>query len=256
MSKANLRAANLSSTNLVEANLSRANLAGANLSRANLAGANLSKANLNGANLQKANLIPSDLRNTELENVRMQGAIYSDNTLFPANFNPQSQGAYLIAANANIENIDIRDLDLSSLLELESVNMKGATYNEITLFPANFNPQNQGAYLIGANSYLKGALLSTANLQFANLQQANLRGADLSNANLQKANLSHANLLQANLRDAQLQQANLAKAIYNEQTQLPDKLDMMKTGAYLVTTGAQLLKLNLPQSDLSYLLSI
>ena len=116
MSKANLCAANLSSTNLVEANLSRANLAGANLSRANLI-----EANLNGAHLQKANLIASDLRNTELENVRMQGAIYSDNTLFPANFNPQSQGAYLIAANANIENIDIRGLEQYFLFKAKIV---------------------------------------------------------------------------------------------------------------------------------------
>ncbi|PSB31434.1 hypothetical protein [Chlorogloea sp. CCALA 695] len=84
--------------------------------------------------------------------------------MFPPSFNPQNRGTYSIAANANIDNLDIRDLDLSSFVELESVSMQGAIYSETTLFPRNFNPQSKGAYLIAANSYLKDANLSTANL--------------------------------------------------------------------------------------------
>lgn len=151
VSAVNLSGANLSQAILSWGDLSHANLVEANLSHANLVEANLSGAYLQKAYLQKANLIATNWSNAKLESANIQGAIYSDTTLFPPNFNPQNRGAYLIAANANIDNLDIRDLDLSSLVELESVRMQGAIYSETTLFPPNFNPQNKGAYLIAAN---------------------------------------------------------------------------------------------------------
>ena len=60
--------------------------------------------------------------------------------------------------------------------------------------------------------YLKGAILSGADLTKANLMGTSLLEADLSNANLQGANLQDAILVRANLRGANLQRAKLYDA--------------------------------------------
>jgi uncharacterized protein YjbI with pentapeptide repeats len=59
----------------------------ANLSGANLRGADLSGADLTGADLRGANLSMDNLKSAFLE-----GAIYSANTRFPAEFDPKFGG--------------------------------------------------------------------------------------------------------------------------------------------------------------------
>lgn len=78
---------------------------------------------------------------------------------------------------------DLREVDLSQNLKLDSVSL-------------------EGAYLQGAN--LSGADLSRANLESTNLYHANLSGTVLWEASLKEANLAGADLTGANLTRANL----------------------------------------------------
>ena len=123
LSGANLTGANLSGANLSEADLSRADLYGAVLSRANLSeadlsGANLSRANLSGADLSRANLYGAYLSGADLSRANLYGAYLS--------------GAYLSGAN-------LYGADLSEAV------LDRAAYNQLTLWPTDFDPAKAGA---------------------------------------------------------------------------------------------------------------
>lgn len=98
LSGANLRGADLRNANLVFASLGYATLSdsdlsytalnnaflnGANLNGANLNGADLSGANLSDANLSDANLIGAKMTNANLSRIRVEGAIFGNNTDLP-----------------------------------------------------------------------------------------------------------------------------------------------------------------------------
>jgi uncharacterized protein YjbI with pentapeptide repeats len=99
-----LSGAYMPGANLVKANLSRANLSGADLTGVDFRGANLSEAylerinlegaNLSGANLRRAVLIGANLSKTTLTEVRLEWAIYSKETQWPQDFEPEKFGAY------------------------------------------------------------------------------------------------------------------------------------------------------------------
>lgn len=86
----NLKKADLRGTSLSEANLRGANLSGAILEGAILYGADLMSANLKGANLKGADLSGANLREAGLDGADLAGAYYSDQTKFPAGFEPAS----------------------------------------------------------------------------------------------------------------------------------------------------------------------
>ena len=115
------------------------------------------------------------------------------------------------------------DLSMANLqgADLTSANVQGAVLAGATLQEADLSMANlQGAYLWGAN--LQGANLVGANLQGAKLLDTKLQGAKLSRANLQGADLNVARLQGADLNMARLQGANLHRAMFDEQTILPD----------------------------------
>ena len=93
-------------------------LSGAYLSGMDLFGARLVAADLRGADLGAANLSSADLRKADLSGTNLLGADLSDAALGGANL----RGANLIGA------------DLS-----------GATYDDLTLWPDDFDPQAAGA---------------------------------------------------------------------------------------------------------------
>src|SRR5271157_260107 len=106
LSGANLSAANLSGANLREvdlrgahlnhADLSRANLREAKLSGANLSRANLREAHLNGADLREADFSRADLSGADLRDFSIENAIYTQDTIWPYEFDPSSYGAKLV----------------------------------------------------------------------------------------------------------------------------------------------------------------
>ncbi|MGC1932213.1 MAG: tetratricopeptide repeat protein, partial [Candidatus Nitrosopolaris sp.] len=85
LSKADLEGANLTNANLYRADLEGANLSNTNCSNAvletaNLTNANLTKANLTNANLTKANLYHANIFSGDLQQAKLNGAIYEPPT--------------------------------------------------------------------------------------------------------------------------------------------------------------------------------
>ena len=157
---ANLKDAYLVNANLKEAYLSFASLKDANLSDANLEGAELSEAHLEGANLESANLKKANLTAANLEMAYLFAANLEIAKLFAANLKEANltvanlEGANLFAANlkeADLSFTSLKDANLSDA-NLEGANLKGAdlhdaTYNDQTIWPAGFNPEEAGAKL-------------------------------------------------------------------------------------------------------------
>lgn len=121
--RAQLDKADLDNAVLRRADLSKANLAGANLRTANLAGANLE-----GANLAEANLIMANLSEANLAEANLEGA-----NLIMTNL----EGASLIGANLSGTNL--------ILANQMKANLERARYNDLTRWPANFDPIPTGA---------------------------------------------------------------------------------------------------------------
>lgn len=206
LGKANLSNANLSGVNLsLQVDLNGTNFSGANLSRANLRQANLNKVDLSNANLNNANLLAANLEGANLQGVKLQHALYNAATIFPSGFDPAKSGAYLIAPDASLQNVDLAGADLSGV-NLTGVDLRGANLNSTNLSSTDLSEANlSGTKLIKAH-------LQCAKLLQVNLSEANLSGADLSQATLTAANMSGANLLQANLKGTNLTAADLSKA--------------------------------------------
>ncbi|MDP6771926.1 MAG: pentapeptide repeat-containing protein, partial [Anaerolineales bacterium] len=93
-------------------------LNGANMLSAKLEKTVLVRVNFTGANLCKANMSGADLRNANLRNANLYEA-----NLDGANL----RGASLVGSN------------------LGKISMQGATYDESTKWPVNFDPEDYGA---------------------------------------------------------------------------------------------------------------
>ena len=100
----------LPSVDLRRANFSRASLGGANLAHANLSGANFERTSLGGTNLQGADFTDAYLGGAWLPGARLQGA-------------------------------DLR------FAILQGAKLRFARYDETTLWPEGFDPQEAGAKL-------------------------------------------------------------------------------------------------------------
>lgn len=114
------------------ADLSNKRLIGVDLHRAVLRGANLTNSDLSGAELWDADLREADLSGAKmhrsiLRKAKMQKAVFANTDLW---------GADLRRAN-------LCDTDLSST-RLDKALLTGAYYNNDTIFPRNFKPEEQG----------------------------------------------------------------------------------------------------------------
>lgn len=114
----------LSDRNMSSRDLSFKDLSGTNLSGSNLSGAGLNTTNLSNANLSKANLSRADMRDSKLNNAKLSGA--------------NLEGANL--RFAALEGADMSDAIMSS-----STDVKNATYDGDTVWPAGFDPITAGA---------------------------------------------------------------------------------------------------------------
>lgn len=130
---ANLSGANISEAWLTEANLSGANLSGADLSEANLYGADLSKADLTeatlyratlyGADLSGANLSGANLLGADLSEANLLGAVYTEATGWPYEFNYSSCGAELVSEESKGPSAE-SDLTITFAQELSTEQIK------------------------------------------------------------------------------------------------------------------------------------
>jgi len=179
---------------------------------------------LSGVNLEDGiNLAGVDLSLSKFRYANLSGIDLSRTTLHRATF-----------ARARIFGANFHCADLGS--DQYKATFKQAVYDESTVFPGNFEPENAGAFKIAPGvSLIKASLvkallwdanleradldsvdleraaLDGANFQGCNLQRGNLRGVTARNANFQNANLADANFQGANLLDANFGHANLQR---------------------------------------------
>ena len=134
---ANLSGANLSSCNLIDSRLREADLgqviaANAFFSSAHMRGAILQSAVLNNVLLNNAGLVESDLRRADLQGANLVGADLSQAQL----------------AGANLSEVKFKPARASTEEEAgETLLVSGATYDDATIWPENFDPAAQGAVL-------------------------------------------------------------------------------------------------------------
>ncbi|MCF2971308.1 pentapeptide repeat-containing protein [Synechococcus sp. Nb3U1] len=161
----NLQGANLSWANLSLALLNRSDLSQALLIETNLTGAELQNAILTFAYAQKANLSGAYVGGSDLEGIDLSLAnLYG--SYFPGS---NLRGAYLESANlqrsifqganlerARLKGADLRQTDLRGAnligadlrdIHIEETFWSGAIYDQTTLFPADFNPEQLGLVL-------------------------------------------------------------------------------------------------------------
>jgi uncharacterized protein YjbI with pentapeptide repeats len=177
-----LRLADISETTITKIDLANSDLSEASFLNSNLWNVNLSKCKLWGTNFKF-------YRN--LTNVNLSGATYTQETIFPEDFEPEKHQMYLIKTGTILSKLDLDNLNL------------------------------RNADLVGANlsgSDLSGCNLKYAQLSKANLSRAKLNGADLDYANLSDSNLDGVDLSNASLNDADLCGAILKNITWNENT--------------------------------------
>jgi len=122
MEASHLEWADLSNSQMQGANLFRANLIGSIMTDSNLEKANLEEATLNGAILQNANLCQANLTRADLNWVDFSQADLRDANL------QQARLGWAKLADAN----------------LEGTNLTEARYNEHTIWPEGFSPEEAG----------------------------------------------------------------------------------------------------------------
>lgn len=153
-----------------------------------------------GGEGEQANLRWTSLRDKDLENVRLDGAL-----LEGTNF-----------SNSNLSSAHLYRAKLS-FAELFRANLSFAILNDADL----------------SYAWLPNANLSSARLQNANLSSANLYGANFSSSNLYSANLRGSDLTGADFQGAELAGTVLAEArlSYSEFRDLPRRSISEKNGS-------------------------
>ena len=147
---ASLEGSNLASANLRQADLRRVILRGALLYEANLAGANLFGADLRGANLMEADLRGANLEDTiGLAGVREAAQSNTDRYETSTLARPQR----VIVASAD-EGTVLRLQTSSDWIDTTAL-LQGAIYDEMTHFPADFDPVAAGMQFQSHRSLLQ-----------------------------------------------------------------------------------------------------
>ena len=133
VSGAVIAAAKMQWKHLSEVALSGASLQGADLTGADLTGAQLNSADLSRAILQTANLTGASLHGADLQGAMLKGAILQGADMRRAD----ARGADL--SWANLAEADLRGANLSGV-ELDETLLRGARYDDGTVFPRTFDP--------------------------------------------------------------------------------------------------------------------
>ncbi|HOT92551.1 MAG TPA: pentapeptide repeat-containing protein [Anaerolineae bacterium] len=143
LAEADMQGANLVAALLKEANLSRAILVGANLSWSTLAQSRLVETELGGATLTGVDLRAADAHGANLIMANLKRADLSQ-----ANFSRTN----LLRANLEEAILTAADLSGAVLLwtnlshaRLDGAKLDGATYNQYTIWPEEFDPAASGA---------------------------------------------------------------------------------------------------------------
>jgi hypothetical protein len=163
--------------------------------------------------LRSATLRGADLDGCRLDRASLEGAIYDQETRWPANFDTHERGLLLIGPAASLKDADLEHADLSSA-SLQKADLRGANLSR---------------------AYCQSTDLSGADLRGADIRGANFENATFTGANLAGLAFDGVSLVGANLETADLTGANLIGAKYHpKSTRWPQGFD---PSSYVKTTA-------------------
>ena len=115
-----------------------ANFSGADLQGARMTQGKFNNANFSGADLQGARMTQGKFNNANFSGADLQGARMTQGKFNNANFSEANlQGAGMTQGNFSGAN-------LSAVKNIERARLKGAFYDEKTIFPDGFKPEQKG----------------------------------------------------------------------------------------------------------------
>ncbi len=142
LTQVNLQGAELHASQLTEANMEATHLEWADLSKSQMQGANLFRANLIGSimtdsNLEKANLAEAILNGAILQNANLSGANLTRADLNWVDFSQAD------LRRANLQQARLGWAKLTNA-RLDEADLTEARYNEHTIWPDGFSPEEAG----------------------------------------------------------------------------------------------------------------
>ncbi len=226
--------------------LDNADLRNYNFEKANFYRACLQGSKLQNASFEKANLYNVNMRNTKTENTNFAHA-----NLNFADFTGADFGKKTDMSGANVIGATFSDTDL------DYVYLENALYDETTIFPADFDPDENDMIFLSNGSNLSnlGKKLEYAKMRFMTLRDVNFKNNSLKRADLKKMDITRGNFDGATLtrtyapeieakncsfRNAKMKQTNFDGAIF-------DNIDMSNAdlrGAIFTFDSAYNIKLN------------
>ncbi len=142
LTQVNLQGAELHASQLIEANMEASHLEWADLSNSQMQGANLFRANLIGSILTDSNLEKANLEEATLNGANLQNAHLAEANLSRADLN------WADFSQANLRHANLQEARLG-WAKLTGANLDGADltkahYNEHTIWPEGFSPEDAG----------------------------------------------------------------------------------------------------------------
>jgi uncharacterized protein YjbI with pentapeptide repeats len=140
-----LRGLNFNEQDLHRIILENLDLTGSSFIRTNLRGAFLAKAILKDCDLSESNLITADLMEANLSNANLQNCKAFFCKMERANIR---NGNLKGANGANLKEAKLQGANVNCC-DIENVNFEGACYDEDTIWPKYFVPENFGCIKVG-----------------------------------------------------------------------------------------------------------
>lgn len=164
-------------------------------------------ANLEGARFKNSKLITCLFKDVKTQNTSFEYSNLAD-SVFEGDF-----GMWTRLSHNNLTDTDF------SKANVEMVNFATSIYNKKTKFPKNFNPDDEGLYLLDKGSTLskylndmqlqglefdtidlEGAYLNSTHLEGSTFKNCLLKNIWMKNANAESIKLYNCNLAESNLR--------------------------------------------------------
>ncbi|AQY66414.1 DUF2169 family type VI secretion system accessory protein [Pseudomonas veronii] len=185
--EANLQQAQLNECSLDKAQLSNANLSKLRLNKCDLSGARLTDSNLHKAKLYDCTLDATDMRRANLSKADFAKVVGRDLDLRECNLQNLRLAAHCVLPGVRLDDADLTAASFQDA-DLNHASLRGARLNDALLSGCDLR-DSDGVGLVAQGAYLSGCDLSRADWSGANLLNGRLRKVCLEQANLSGSNL-------------------------------------------------------------------
>ena len=185
--EANLQQAQLNECSLDKAQLSNANLSQLHLNKCDLSGALFTDGNLHKAKLYDCTLDATDMRRANLSKADFAKVVGRDLDLRECNLQNLRLAAHCVLPGVRLDDADLTAASFQDV-DLNHASLRGARLNDALLTGCDLS-DSDGVGLIAQGIYLSGCDLSRADWSGANLLNGRLRKVCLEQTNLSGSNL-------------------------------------------------------------------